>query len=52
MKHLYVSTSVNTVNDKWPFLVFNYNDAVAQQVHTCTKQMLICRYNQVCLLRL
>ena len=42
MKHLYVSTPVNTFHkkDKWQFLVFNYNDAI-------TQQMLICRYNHV-----
>ena len=40
MKHLYVSTPVNTFhkNDKWQFLVFNYNDAVTQQINTCTQQ--------------
>ena len=49
MKHLYVSTPVNTFhkNDKWQFLVFNSNDAVTQQINTCTQQMLICRYNHV-----
>ena len=41
MKHLYVSTPVNT------FLVFNCNGAVTQQINTCTQQMLICRYNHV-----
>ena len=51
MKHLYVSTPVNTFhkNDKWQFLVFYYKDAVTQQINTCTQQMLICRYNHVCL---
>ena len=35
-------------NDKWQFLVFNNcNDAVAQQINTCTWHMLICRYNHV-----
>ena len=40
MKHLYVSTPVNTFhkNDQWQFLVFNYNDAVTQQINTCTQQ--------------
>ena len=50
MKHLYV-IPVNTFhkNDTWQFLVFNYNDAVTQQINTCTQQMLLCRYNNVCL---
>ena len=49
MKHLYVSTPVNTFhkNDKWHFLVFYCNDAVTQQINTCTQQMLMCRYNHV-----
>ena len=49
MKHLYVSTPVKMFhkNDKWQFLVFNCNDAVTQQINTCTEQMLICRYNHV-----
>ena len=34
-------------NDKWQFLVFNYNDAVTKQINTCPQQMLICRYNHV-----
>ena len=40
MKQLYVSTPVNTFhkNDQWQFLVFNYNDAVTQQINTCTQQ--------------
>ena len=40
MKHLYVSTPVNTFhkNDQWQFLVFNYNDAGTQQINTCTQQ--------------
>ena len=39
MKHLYVSTPVNTFHkyDKWQFLVFNYNDAVTQQINTLCK---------------
>ena len=43
MEHLYVSTPVYTFheNDQWQFLVFNYNDAVTQQINTCTQQMLI-----------
>jgi len=51
VKHLYVSTPVNTFHKhfKWLFLVFEYNDAVTQQIDTCTQQMLICRYNHVCL---
>ena len=52
MKHLYVSTPVNTFhkNEKWQFLYFNCNnDAVTQQINTRTQQMLICRYNHVCL---
>ena len=54
MKHLHVSIPVNTFhnNDKWQFLVFNYNDAVTQQINTCTQQMLICRYNHVYLVYL
>ena len=36
-------------NEKWQFLDFNYNDAVTQQINMCTQQMLICRYNHVCL---
>ena len=49
MKHLYVSTPVNTFhkNDKRQFLVFNFNDAITQQINTCTQHMLICRYNHV-----
>ena len=49
MKHIYVSTHVNTfhINDKWQFLVFNCNDAVTQQINTCTQQLLICRCNHV-----
>ena len=49
MKHLYVSIPVNTFhkNDKCQFLVFNCNDAVAQQINTCTQQMLIFHYNHV-----
>ena len=51
MKHLYVSTHVKTFhkNDKWQFLVFNYNDAVTQEINTCTQQVLLSRYNHVCL---
>jgi len=51
VKHLYVSTPVNTFhkNDQWQFLDFNYNDAVTQQINTCTQQILICRYNHECL---
>ena len=51
VKHLYVSTPVKTFhkNDKWQFLVFNYNDAVTQRINTCTQQMLLCCYNHVCL---
>ena len=46
-----MSTPVNTFhkNYKWQFLFFNYNDAVTQHIDTCTQQMLICRYNHVCL---
>ena len=49
MKHLYMSTPVNTFhnNDKGQFLVFYYNDAVTQQINSCIQQMLICRYNHV-----
>ena len=50
MKHLYVPTLVNTFhkNDKWQFIVFiNCNDAVTQQINTCTQQMLICHYKHV-----
>ena len=50
MKHLYVPSPVNTFhkNDKWQFLVFNNcNDAVTQQIYTCTQQMLICHYKHV-----
>ena len=49
MKHLYVSTPVKTLhkNDKWQFLVVYYNDAVTQQINTCTQQMLIRRYDHV-----
>ena len=37
MKHLYVSTTVNTFhkNDKWQFLVFTCNDAVTKQINMC-----------------
>ena len=43
MKHLYVSNPVNTFhkNEKWQLLVFNCNDAVAQQINTCTQQMFV-----------
>ena len=36
MKHLYVSTPVNTFrkNDQWQLLDFNDNDAVTQQINT------------------
>ena len=39
MKYVYVSTPVNTLhkNDKWHFLVYNYTDAVTQQINTCTQ---------------
>ena len=30
-------------------LSFDYHDAVTQHIHTCTQQLLICRYNHVCL---
>ena len=35
-----LSTPVNTFhkNDQWQFLVFNYNEAVTQQINTCTQQ--------------
>ena len=51
MKHLYVSTPVNPFhkNDQWQFLVFNYNDAVTQQINTCTQQFKSIDYNHVCL---
>ena len=47
MKHLHVNTFHE--NDKWQFLVCNYNDAVTQHINTCTQHMLICRYNHICL---
>ena len=49
VNHLCVSISENTFhkNDKWHFLVFDYNDVVTQQINTCSQQMLICCYNHV-----
>ena len=47
MKHLYLSTPVNTIlkNDKWQFLVFNYNDEhcyiTNKYVHTTNVNLLL-----------